>query len=76
MCGYLCFAFIRAAQSSFCQIVWEEKSARHLFCPRKVRGPHLVAYGPGIVGSKLSLDQDMGSIPDKDIYILAFQEKS
>ncbi len=35
-----------------------------------------MAYGPGIVGSKLSLDQDMGSIPDKDIYILAFQEKS
>lgn len=44
------------------------ESARHLFCPRKVRGPHLVACGPEIVGSKPDLDQDLGSIPDKDIY--------
>jgi hypothetical protein len=68
MCGYLCFALALATPSSFLSNCMRGEGARHLFCPRKVRGPHLVACGPGIVGSKPDLDQDLGSIPDKDIY--------
>lgn len=42
---------------------------------QEMRGPHLVAYGPGIVGSKPDLDQDLGSITDKNIYSSFSREK-